>query len=41
MDGTLKVPIEETFPFEQAGKMLDRLLSRQVAGKLILSVNPS
>ncbi len=41
MDGTLKVPIEETFPFEQAGNMLDRLLSRQVAGKLILSVNPS
>jgi NADPH:quinone reductase len=41
MDGTLKVPIEEVFPFEQAGAMLDRLLSRQVAGKLVLAVNPS
>ncbi len=41
MDRTLKVPIEEVFPFEQAGAMLDRLLSRQVAGKLILAVNPS
>jgi NADPH:quinone reductase len=41
MTGTLKVPIEETFPFEKAEAMLDRLASRQVAGKLILAVNPS
>jgi NADPH2:quinone reductase len=40
MDGTLKVPIEETFPFEKAGAMLERLSSRQVAGKLILAVAP-
>jgi NADPH2:quinone reductase len=41
MDGSLKVPLEETFPFNEAGAMLDRLASRQVAGKLILAVNPS
>jgi NADPH:quinone reductase-like Zn-dependent oxidoreductase len=41
MDGSLKVPLEETFPFHEAGAMLDRLASRQVAGKLILAVNPS
>ena len=41
MDGSLKVPLEETFPFDEAGAMLDRLASRQVAGKLILAVNPS
>ncbi len=41
MDGTLKVPLEETFPFAEAGAMLQRLASRQVAGKLILAVNPS
>jgi hypothetical protein len=40
MDGSLKVPLEETFPFGEAA-MLDRLASRQVAGKLILAVNPS
>jgi NADPH:quinone reductase len=41
MSGALKVPIEETFPFEKAGSMLDRLGSRQAAGKLVLAVNPS
>jgi NADPH:quinone reductase len=41
MDRSLKVPLEETFPFNEAGAMLDRLASRQVAGKLILAVNPS
>jgi NADPH:quinone reductase len=40
MDGSLKVPLEETFPFHEAGAMLDRLASRHVAGKLILAVNP-
>jgi NADPH:quinone reductase len=40
MDGSLKVPLAETFPFNEAGAMLDRLASRQVAGKLILAVNP-
>ena len=25
MDGSLKVPLEETFPFDEAGAMLDRL----------------
>jgi len=40
MDGSLKVPLEETFPFNRAGAMLDRLASREVAGKLILAVNP-
>ena len=29
------------FPFSEARAMLDRLASRQVAGKLILAVNPS
>ena len=41
VDGRLKVPLEETFAFENAGAMLDRLASRQVSGKLILAVNPS
>jgi NADPH2:quinone reductase len=41
MDGSVKVPLEETFPFSEAGAMLDRLASRRVAGKLILAVNPS
>jgi NADPH:quinone reductase len=41
LDGSLKVPIEQTFPFGEARAMLDRLASRQVAGKLILAVNPS
>jgi NADPH:quinone reductase len=41
MSGALNVPIEEIFPFEKAGAMLDRLASRHVAGKLLLAVNPS
>jgi NADPH2:quinone reductase len=41
MSGVLKVPIEETFAFEQAPAMLERLASRQVSGKLLLAVNPS
>ena len=40
IDGSLKVSLEETFPFGEARAMLDRLASRQVAGKLILAVNP-
>jgi NADPH2:quinone reductase len=40
-DGSLKVPIEQVFPFEQAGRMYDRLESRQVAGKLLLAVRPA
>jgi NADPH:quinone reductase len=41
ISGVLKVPIEETFPFEKAQVMLERLASRQVSGKLLLAVNPS
>jgi NADPH:quinone reductase len=41
MDGSLKVPLEQTFAFGEAGAMLDRLASRQVSGKLILAVDPS
>ena len=41
VDGRLKVPLEETFPFENAREMLYRLASRQVSGKLVLAVNPS
>ncbi|MBV9289338.1 MAG: zinc-binding dehydrogenase [Hyphomicrobiales bacterium] len=41
MTGALRVPIEEVFPFEQAGTMLERLSSQQVSGKLILAVNPT
>jgi NADPH2:quinone reductase len=41
LDGSLKVPLEETFHFIEAGAMLARLASRRVAGKLILAVNPS
>jgi NADPH:quinone reductase len=41
MDASLKVPLEQTFPFGEARAMLDRLASRQVRGKLILAVNPS
>jgi NADPH:quinone reductase len=40
MAGALRVPIAETFSFEKAGAMLERLASRQVSGKLILAVNP-
>jgi NADPH2:quinone reductase len=38
VEGWLKVPIEATFPFEQAGAMHQRLESRQVSGKLLLAV---
>jgi NADPH:quinone reductase len=38
--GRLKVPLEETFAFEDVGAMLERLASRQVAGKLVLAVKP-
>jgi NADPH:quinone reductase len=41
MASTLRVPIEEAFPFEKAAAMLERLSSRQVSGKLILAVNPA
>jgi NADPH2:quinone reductase len=40
MGGALRVPIAETFPFDKAGVMLERLASRRVSGKLILAVNP-
>ena len=40
MASTLRIPIEETFPFEKASAMLERLGSRQVSGKLLLAVNP-
>lgn len=39
-DGSIKVPIEQTFPFEQCAAMYDRLESRQVSGKLLLAVKP-
>ena len=38
--GRLKVPVEEVFEFERAEAMLDRLSSREVAGKLLLAVKP-
>lgn len=38
--GRLKVPVEEVFAFERAEAMLDRLSSREVAGKLLLAVKP-
>jgi NADPH2:quinone reductase len=41
MTGALRIPIEETFSFERAGEMLERLASRHVSGKLILAVNPA
>jgi NADPH2:quinone reductase len=41
VSGRLKVPIEETFAFEDVRAMLERLASRQVAGKLVLAVNPA
>ena len=41
VSGALKIPIEATYPFEEVGAMLDRLSTRQVAGKLILAINPS
>ncbi|MEO1104107.1 MAG: zinc-binding dehydrogenase [Pseudomonadota bacterium] len=38
--GSHKVPIAEVFAFEEVARMYDTLRSRQVAGKLLLSVNP-
>ncbi len=38
--GELAVPIEQTFAFEHAREMLDRLSSREVSGKLLLAVKP-
>jgi len=38
--GRLKAHVEETFAFERAEAMLERLASRTVAGKLLLAVNP-
>ena len=40
LTGRLKAPIEEAFPFERAQAMLQRLASRNVAGKLLLEVDP-
>jgi NADPH2:quinone reductase len=40
-DGTLRVPIERIFPFEQAEQMYQHLESRTVSGKLLLAVNPN
>lgn len=41
LDGSLKAPIAEVFAFERADEMLTRLRSRQVSGKLLLSVSPA
>jgi NADPH:quinone reductase len=38
LDGSLQVPIEQVFAFDEAHAMYDRLTSRQVAGKLLLKV---
>lgn len=40
-DGTIQVPIDQVFPFDQAAAMYARLESRQVSGKLVLAVNPA
>jgi NADPH2:quinone reductase len=37
--GTLRVPVERIFPFEQAEQMYECLESRMVSGKLLLAVN--
>ncbi len=37
-DGTIKAPIEGVFSMNDANAMFDRLASRQVAGKLLLSI---
>ncbi|GAB5377293.1 MAG: quinone oxidoreductase [Acuticoccus sp.] len=39
--GRVKAPIERVFPFEAVGEMYDTLRSRQIAGKLLLAVNPA
>lgn len=36
--GTIRVPIEGIFPFEEVNAMFDKLASRQTAGKLLLKV---
>lgn len=38
-EGSIKVPIEGTFPMNDASAMFGRLASRQVAGKLLLSIS--
>ncbi len=38
-DGSINVPIEGIFPMNEASTMFDRLASRQVAGKLLLSIS--
>jgi len=38
-NGTIQVPIEQVFAFEDAAAMYQRLESRQVAGKLVLAVD--
>ncbi|HMR33480.1 MAG TPA: zinc-binding dehydrogenase [Geminicoccaceae bacterium] len=40
-DGTLRVPVERIFPFEQAEQMYECLESRTVSGKLLLAVDPT
>ncbi|WP_313192448.1 zinc-binding alcohol dehydrogenase family protein [Shinella zoogloeoides] len=40
-DGTLRVPVERVFSFEQAEQMYECLESRTVSGKLLLAVNPT
>ncbi|MDQ0324098.1 NADPH2:quinone reductase [Pararhizobium capsulatum DSM 1112] len=40
-DGTLRVPVERIFSFEQAQQMYECLESRMVSGKLLLAVNPN
>lgn len=37
-DGTLQVPIEGAYAFEDVNKMFDTLASRQLAGKVVLNV---
>ncbi|MFO1149750.1 MAG: zinc-binding dehydrogenase [Alsobacter sp.] len=38
-EGRFHVPVEEVYPFAEAGAMMDRLLSRRVSGKLLLEVS--
>lgn len=38
-DGTLQVPIEGVFAFEDVNKMFDALASRQLSGKVVLNVS--
>lgn len=41
VDGTLRVPIERIFPFEEVEQMYRCLESRKVSGKLLLAVTPT